>query len=100
MKHSAIIPVLAALLFATACTKTIEFDGQQTQSLPVLISLPNSDSTLSLRLTYSRFFLDNSPVTPIKNASIRVELNGSNPSVSFSPSLSVRVSVFYCCTHS
>lgn len=85
MKHSAIIPVLAALLFATACTKTIEFDGQQTQSLPVLISLPNSDSTLSLRLTYSRFFLDNSPVTPIKNASIRVELNGSNPSVSFSP---------------
>ena len=81
MKTTTIIPILAALTLAAACTKTIEFSGKETASLPVLISQAEADSTLNVRLTYSRFFLDDSPFKIIDNASFHAELNGT----SFSP---------------
>ena len=84
MKTNIIIPILAALTLATACSKTIEFSGKETASLPVLISQAEADSTFNVRLTYSRFFLDNSPFKIIDNATIRTELNGSSTSANFS----------------
>ena len=46
MKTNIIIPILAALTLAAACTKTIEFSGKETASLPVLISQAEADNTL------------------------------------------------------
>ena len=45
MKTTTIIPILAALTLAAACTKTIEFSGKETASLPVLISQAEADNT-------------------------------------------------------
>ena len=83
MKTTTIIPILAALTLASACTKTIEFSGKETASLPVLISQAEADCTLNARLTYSRFFLDNSPFKIIDNASFHAELNGTSVSPNF-----------------
>ena len=83
MKTTTIIPILAALTLAAACTKTIEFSGKETASLPVLISQAEADSTLNARLTYSRFFLDDSPFKIIDNASFHAELNGTSVSPNF-----------------
>ena len=83
MKTTTIIPILAALTLAAACTKTIEFSGKETASLPVLISQAEADCTLNARLTYSRFFLDDSPFKIIDNASFHAELNGTSVSPNF-----------------
>ena len=83
MKTNIIIPILAALTLAAACTKTIEFSGKETASLPVLISQAEADNTLNVRLTYSRFFLDDSPFKIIDNASFHAELNGTSVSPNF-----------------
>lgn len=83
MKANTIITILAVLTLATACTKTIEFNGKQTNTMPVLISLPQADSTVTLRLSYSRFFLDTTPFYAIENASFRTELNGASANARF-----------------
>lgn len=80
MKHLTIIPLIAALLLTVSCTKVLEFDGTETEPMPVLISLPEADSTLSLRLTFSRFFLNRNSYKPIDNATFRTELNGTSVS--------------------
>ena len=77
MKKTVIIPLIAALLLTASCTKVLEFDGSETEPMPVLISLPEADSTLSLRLTYSRFFLSRNAFKPIDNATFHAELNGT-----------------------
>ena len=84
MKKTTIIPLIAALLLTASCTKVLEFDGTETESMPVLISQPEADSTLNVRLTYSRFFLSRNEFKPIDNATFRVELNGSPVSTNFS----------------
>ncbi len=84
MKKTTIIPIIATLLLTASCTKVLEFDGTETESLPVLISQPESDSTLNVRLTYSRFFLSRNEFKPIDNATFRAELNGSPVSTNFS----------------
>ena len=59
MKTNIIIPILAALTLASACTKTIEFSGKETASLPVLISQAEADSTIaSAGISDSFFFID------------------------------------------
>lgn len=83
MKTNSIISILAVLILATACTKTIEFSGKETESIPVLISQAEADSTLNVRLTYSRFFLNDSPFKIIDNASFHAELNGTPISPNF-----------------
>ena len=84
MKKTTIIPIIAALLLTASCTKVLEFDGTETESMPVLISQPEADSTLNVRLTYSRFFLSRNEFKPIDNATFRAELNGSPVSTNFS----------------
>lgn len=84
MKKTVIIPLIAALLLTASCTKVLEFDGSETEPMPVLISLPEADSTLSLRLTYSRFFLSRNEFKPIDNATFHAELNGASVSTIFS----------------
>lgn len=83
MKQTAILPLLAALLLATACTKIIEFNGEETEPIPVLTSMPETDSTLYVRLTYSSFFLERNIFRAINNADFSVELNGSEPNALF-----------------
>ena len=84
MKKTTIIPLIATLLLTASCTKVLEFDGTETESKPVLISQPEADSTLNVRLTYSRFFLSRNEFKPIDNATFRAELNGSPVSTNFS----------------
>lgn len=83
MKKITIIPLLAALLLTTACTKVLEFDGDETESQPVLISHIEADSLMTLRLSYSRFFLSTKPYQAIDNAVIHADINGTNTSGQF-----------------
>lgn len=84
MKKITIMPLLAALLLTTACTKVIEFDGDETESQPVLISHAEADSLMTLRLSYSRFFLSAKPYQAIGNAVIHADLNGTASTSQFS----------------
>ena len=54
-----IIGCIAIALIASACEKTLEFDGEETQRLLVLNTFPNPDEELKVELSHSRFFLDN-----------------------------------------
>lgn len=74
---------LAASLAMAACTKEIEFEGEITDPLVVLTSHSEADSILSVRLTYSRFFLRTDSIRSINNATFTTELNGSLTNTAF-----------------
>lgn len=70
---------IAALLAATSfssCEKVIDFEGDETDPIMVMISFPNSGSPWKVRLTESRFFLSNDTIATIKNADVTIEVNG------------------------
>ena len=69
------LPILLAVLFAS-CEKVVEFDIEDTERQVVVNALPCADSTLFVNVTYSRFFLDNQPFTPVANATISIDANG------------------------
>lgn len=73
--------VLALVFVATACTKQIEFTGEDSDPMPVLVSYTEADSTFNVRLTYSRFFLSNREFKPINDASFSFEVNGGTPHI-------------------
>ncbi len=67
----------ATVMLMAACEKTIDFTGEITdKKTPVMISLPEADSTWTVRLTNSRFFLSSDPITTIDNAIFSLEVNG------------------------
>lgn len=76
MKHTAFLLFLIALL-ATACEKQIDFTGEVSDALVVMQSKPAAGDTLTLRLSYSRFFLDSAPFRMIDNANLRLTVNGT-----------------------
>ena len=86
MKHPSPLLVFSFyfLVLASACTKQIEFSGDETDPMPVMVSYAGADSTLRVRMTLSRFFLGRDTVRTVDNASFRVELNGSTPASVFS----------------
>ena len=71
-----LFPLLATVFLFAACEKTIDFDGELTDPLPVMVSQPETDSLWQVRLSWSRFFLGNSTIATIDYATVSVEVNG------------------------
>lgn len=78
MKHIFALIASAILLTASfsSCQKIIEFNGEITDPQLVMISLPSADSLWRVRVTESRFFLNDDTIRHIDNAIISVEVNG------------------------
>lgn len=76
-KHfSLFIAVLLAATTFSSCEKVIDFDGEETEPIMVMISFPDSGNPWKVRLTESRFFLSNDTIATIKNADVTTEVNG------------------------
>jgi hypothetical protein len=68
---------IAAMLFlCVSCEKVLEFDGEASDPYVALYSAVEADSTLSMRLTYSRFFLSTDSFRVVNNADIHMYRNG------------------------
>ena len=72
-----IIPLLVALFATAGCEKMIEFDIDEVDPMVVVSSLNDVDSNVYVRLTYSRFFLDNHAFRVIDNANVQLFVNGT-----------------------
>ena len=69
--------VLIASLFFTSCVEPIEFDPGDVSPYPVLVSRPCGDSTVSVYISKSRFFLANrSNVHALDDATVTLIVNG------------------------
>lgn len=84
MKHYSARHTLAlvavSLLTALAmngCQKMIDFDYDDIDPLVVVYSNPVCGEPVSVRLTYSRFFLASGDYEVIDNATLRLEVNGT-----------------------
>ena len=80
MKVSKFKSCAVALIFAACglagCEKMVEFDVEEVTPKVVIVSRPDADSTVQVRLTYSRFFLDNHAFRTITDADVRLFANG------------------------
>lgn len=86
MKKRINILILAvAAMMAVGCEKVVEFDMGDIEPKVVVNSLVQMDSTISMKLTYSRFFLEggygNNAFRVIDNAAITLLRNGMPESV-------------------
>lgn len=78
-RHHIITLMAAMATLLASCEKTIDFTGEVIENkTPVMISLPETDSTWTVRLTNSRFFLSSYPITTINNATFSIEVNGQH----------------------
>ena len=70
---------LAVALAAGACREPLEFDGEVANPYAVAQCVAQADSVLSVRLTWSRFFLSSNRTAypPIANANLSVTCNGA-----------------------
>lgn len=84
MKKITILIALTTLVLASSCRKVVEFSGSQTDPLPVLICQSEAEQPISLRLTYSNFFLRQAVFPVIDNATILADLNGNTDVAQFS----------------
>lgn len=84
MKKITILIALSTLVLASSCRKVVEFSGSQTEPLPVLICQTEAEKPVSLRLTYSNFFLRQANFPVIDNATILADLNGNTGAAQFS----------------
>ena len=69
--------LLGCCILLAGCEKIVEFKGDDVTPYVVLISKPQADSLVQLRLTYSRFFLDGHPLRTISNADVSLYSNGN-----------------------
>ncbi|MCR5193661.1 MAG: DUF4249 domain-containing protein [Bacteroidales bacterium] len=77
--------LLLSLTFLTlavtqSCEKVVEFDVEDIERDVVVNALPCTDSIFFANITYSRFFLDNQPFTPVDNATVTLDINGTSTS--------------------
>lgn len=71
------IYILLIILMTVSCEKVIEFKGEKTAPMLVVNSIIAADSTITVEVTESRFFLsDNNGVKHIENADIKLIVNG------------------------
>lgn len=84
MKKIIILLALTILVLTSSCRKVVEFNGSQTDALPVLICQTTTDSPVALRLSYSNFFLREAQFPVIDNATVRADLNGTLNAATFS----------------
>ena len=76
MKNSIYIFFLATALLTVSCEKAIDFRGEEQSPRVVVVSEPEPDTNLAVRLTYSRFFLSGSRFSVIGNADVKVVAGG------------------------
>jgi len=69
--------IILAALVLVSCEDVIEFNGDETGQKVVMNSLAQADSTLNVRLTFSRFFLSSKPFENIANAELTLVVNGN-----------------------
>jgi hypothetical protein len=81
MKQS--IPIIALILLLSSCTKQIEFDGEETDPMPVMVSYVEADSAFSVKMSLSRFFLSGGDFKYVNDASLRAEVNGVASGMTF-----------------
>lgn len=72
----ALIISIAVAISTVSCEKSIDFDGDEQTPQVVVSAEPEADSTVSLRLTYSRFFLSGTRFRTIDNATVTIDVNG------------------------
>jgi hypothetical protein len=78
MQPIKILTGIIALFILVSCEKDIEFPGETTKPLLVINSLATTDSTLTIRITKSKFFLeDDGPFETVSNASVSIKVNGT-----------------------
>lgn len=65
------------LLGLCGCEKVVEFKPEDITPYVVVMSRPVADSLVSVKLSYSQFFLSNREFEPVKDARIRLLRNGS-----------------------
>ena len=71
-RKNLIFLILLALLTA-GCEEVMEFDIDEGSRAVVVNALPCADSTLFVNITYSRFFLDNTPFQPVVGADVSMD---------------------------
>lgn len=72
-----IIALLAPLaLLVSACVKDLDYDFDDVEPHVVVMSTVDPDTTLSLRLSFSRFFLSAEPFRKIEDATLQLVVNG------------------------
>lgn len=77
MKATHTIIALCGILALASCEKVVEFNIDDTEPRVVVMAQGESDSLLSVRLTYSRFFLDANDFKVIDNATVSMVSNGT-----------------------
>ncbi len=74
--RSLCLALLMGVVLAS-CQTEIEFDGEETEPYIVVYGVQEADSTMSIQLSYSRFFLSNAPTQYIGDATVQLYLNGT-----------------------
>lgn len=72
----AIVATIATIVIS-ACSEPLNIDYIDTTPLVAVKAINEVDSTFALRLTYSRWFLDNHPFKEVENADVTLSVNGN-----------------------
>lgn len=73
-----ILCILALALVLASCEDTIDFIGDESQSMVVLNAMAEADSALTARVTLSRFFLSGTPFQTVSDALLTLTINGTS----------------------
>lgn len=77
-----ILYILTTVLALTACTRELEVDMEYAEPEVVVMSCMEPDSLVRVNLSYSRYFLAVADdFRPIENATVRLEVNGTEVAV-------------------
>ncbi len=69
---------IVGLWASVSCEKAVDFRGEEQSPVIVVTSVPEPDTTISLRVTYSRFFLAGGDFRPVAHATVSVAANGNS----------------------
>ena len=67
---------MTAALLLGGCEKVLDVDFDDVTPQVVVMSSVQPDTTVNVRLTYSRFILDDSPFRTVDDAVLSLEVNG------------------------
>lgn len=76
MKRYILFIAILAVVFQS-CEKIVEFNGTQEEPKLVLNSLAQTDSSLTVHLSLSRFFLSNASFPDVNDATVLLYVNGT-----------------------
>ena len=69
--------LMMGAMMMIGCEKEITFNDEETESKVVMRSLIEADSTVSVNLMYSQFFLNSKPNETIDDAEVKIYINGT-----------------------